>query len=144
MSELEPNNTARRTVCVPLTSVKLVVSPPSPITARQNLHAGVYNRQHRKEETNFSKNILGFTGNYQKMQSDFCKHCRSNNLEGVNDCLSWCLVSGVDVNTGLMVACNYDNPAIVSRLVQVPGLDINYQDENGWTAAHQACRAGRT
>ena len=85
----------------------------------------------------------------QIMESEFCKHCRDNNLEGVHECLSL----GVDVNTntlggaeftGLMVACIYNNPAIVSRLVQVPGLKINYQDENGWTAALLACRAGRT
>ena len=37
--------------------------------------------------------------------------------------------------TGLMFACEYGNSAIVSRLVQVPGLDINYQDEEGVTAA---------
>ena len=38
--------------------------------------------------------------------------------------------------TALMFACNAGNSAIVSRLVQVPGLDINYQDEDGYTAAH--------
>ena len=46
--------------------------------------------------------------------------------------------------TALMVACNAGNPAIVSRLVQVPGLDINYQDESGGTAALWACINGRT
>ena len=65
----------------------------------------------------------------------FLEACRSNNLEEVNDCLS----RGLDVNTkgdwygsqwtGLMVACERGTPAIVSRLVQVPGLDINYQNE---------------
>ena len=74
----------------------------------------------------------------------FHKHSLDNNLEGVNDCLS----RGVDVNTkarydecqwtALMVACGACYPAIVSRLLQVPGLDINYQDENGVTAAHLA------
>lgn len=82
----------------------------------------------------------------------FYSHCYSNNLEGVNDCLS----RGVDVNTkkqtfkrgqwtGLMVACKHGNPAIVSRLVQVPGLDINYQDEyQGDTAAYLASSKGHT
>ena len=31
--------------------------------------------------------------------------------------------------TALMVACDAGNSAIVSRLVEVPGLDINYQDD---------------
>ena len=79
------------------------------------------------------------------MEREFLQHCEYNNLEGVNDCLS----HGVDINTntfcgaeftGLMVACIYDTPAIVSRLAEVPGLDINYQDENGWTAALLAVR----
>ena len=38
--------------------------------------------------------------------------------------------------TALMFACEAGNPDIVSRLVEVPGLDINYQDEDGKTAAH--------
>ena len=72
------------------------------------------------------------------MEREFLQNCQDNNLEGVNDCLS----RGVDVNskedwygcvlgpkmTALMIACEYGNPTIVSRLVQVPGLDINYQD----------------
>ena len=40
--------------------------------------------------------------------------------------------------TALMTACDAGNPAIVSRLVEVPGLDINYQNERGQTAAHRA------
>ena len=44
----------------------------------------------------------------------------------------------------LMEACILGNPAIVSRVVQVPGLDINYQDESGGTAALWACINGRT
>ena len=40
--------------------------------------------------------------------------------------------------TALMFACAAGNSAIVSRLVQVPGLDINYLDENDDTAAHGA------
>ena len=36
--------------------------------------------------------------------------------------------------TALMFACDRGNLDIVSRLVQVPGLDINYQDEGGCTA----------
>ena len=80
------------------------------------------------------------------MEREFLKHCRLNNLEGVDDCLS----RGVDVNTtdtvrpypvgvnsksyfggntGLMFACHRGNPAIVARLVQVPGVDINCQAE---------------
>ena len=83
------------------------------------------------------------------MESEFINHCYDNNLEGVNDCLS----RGVDVNTiedchyqmtGLMAACLANNPAIVSKLVQVPGLDINYQDESGQTAAHRASMFGHT
>ena len=84
------------------------------------------------------------------MESEFIEHCRENNLEGVEDCLS----RGVDVNTteesdgkqisALMFACGAGNPAIVSRLVQVPGLDINYQTEEGVTAAWLACRKCHT
>ena len=46
--------------------------------------------------------------------------------------------------TALLFACEHGNPAIVSRLVQVPGLDINYQDEGGDTAAHLASMNGHT
>ena len=46
--------------------------------------------------------------------------------------------------TALMFACHLGNSAIVSRLVQVPGLDINYQDKNGDTAAHWASYTGHT
>ena len=84
------------------------------------------------------------------MESEFINHCLGNNLEGVNDCLS----RGVDVNTkeessgrhwtALMVACRAGNSAIVSRLVQVPGLDINYQDRDGFTAAILASNKGHT
>ena len=81
----------------------------------------------------------------------FFQACHGNNLDEVNDCLS----RGCDVNTkgdwygsqwtGLMVACERGNPAIVSRLVQVPGLDINYQDEKyGDNAAHGASLHGHT
>ena len=85
------------------------------------------------------------------MEEEFFQHCRLANLKGVNDCLS----RGVDVNTitrnwsgsqmsGLMVACERGNSAIMSRLVQVPGLDINYQDRCGLTAAHLASMRGHT
>ena len=86
----------------------------------------------------------------------FIKYCTNNNLEGVNDCLA----RGVDVNTktredeqvdsslrtGLMFACQHGNAAIVSRLVKVPGLDINYHDEyyQDDTAAHLASLEGHT
>ena len=81
------------------------------------------------------------------MEDEFIQHCRTNNLNGVNYCLS----RGVDVNTkesyyqrtGLWYACDRGNSAIVSRLLQVPGLDINYQAD-GWTAAIWASRKGRT
>ena len=43
-----------------------------------------------------------------------------------------------------MFACHRGNPAIVSRLVQVPGLDINYQNKDGETAAHLASYNGQT
>ena len=100
----------------------------------------------------------------RNLEFEFLHHCHKDNIEGVTDCLS----RGVDVNTvsedgldwsdikfditanyrnqwtGLMVACEFGNSAIVSRLVQVPGLDINYQDEGGITAALQACMKGRT
>ena len=85
------------------------------------------------------------------MESKFLGHCSDNNLEGVNECLS----RGVDVNTttriwsgrqwtGLMFACDRGNPPIVSRLVQVPGLDINHQNSYGSTAAHEASMSGHT
>ena len=79
---------------------------------------------------------------------EFIAHCENNNLAGVHDCLS----RGVDVNTkdmfeettGLMAACKRGNSAIVSSLVQVPGLDINLQDDVECTAAHWASLKGRT
>ena len=72
--------------------------------------------------------------------NEFVKNCKNNNLEGVSDCLSL----GVDVNTtsggwtGLMFACDYGNSAIVTRLVQFPAVDINFQNEFGDTAMHMA------
>ena len=78
------------------------------------------------------------------METEYLENCRDNNLEGVTDCLS----RGIDVNTkysekdggdtGLMVACYWGHPAIVTRLVQEPGLDINCQNKIGRTAAHKA------
>jgi len=47
--------------------------------------------------------------------------------------------------TALMFACGAGNSAIVSRLVEVPGLDFNYHDEeSGVTAAHWANMNGHT
>ena len=47
--------------------------------------------------------------------------------------------------TALMFACNSGNSTIVSRLVQVEGLNINYnKDEEGDTAAHLASMRGHT
>ena len=44
----------------------------------------------------------------------------------------------------LMGACHVGNSAEVSRLVQVPGLDIDYQNEHGFTAAYWATKMGQT
>ena len=44
----------------------------------------------------------------------------------------------------MMFACGAGNSAMVSRLVQVPGLDINFQDKHGYTAAHLAVLKGHT
>ena len=69
-----------------------------------------------------------------------------SNLAKVNDYLS----RGIDVNTvdgekatALMIACRQGYSAIVSRLVEVPGLDINYEVD-GCTAAHLASFNGET
>ena len=66
---------------------------------------------------------------------------------------------GVDVNTvnhsdddqdadgeqsALMIACKNGHSAIVSRLIEVEGLDINYEDELGYNAANLACYNGST
>ena len=75
------------------------------------------------------------------MEREFLEHCRDNNLEGVNDCLKDFYKT---LCKGLMFAFGRGNSAIVSRLVQVPGLDINYQDEDGDTAAHRASERGQT
>ena len=83
------------------------------------------------------------------MEIEFINHCIENNMKGVNDCLSY----GVHVNTknysgttGLIAACWHpsSNSAIVSRLVQVPGLDINHQNNMGYTAAHYTSQEGNT
>lgn len=78
----------------------------------------------------------------------FLQCCHDDNLEKLEECLA----RGVlDINTlskrkwtGLIIACSVGNPAIVSRLVEVAGLDIDYQDFFGHTAAHRACIAGQT
>ena len=41
-----------------------------------------------------------------------------------------------------MIACGAGHSAIVSRLVQVNGIDINHQSRDGNTAAHWASRSG--
>ena len=72
------------------------------------------------------------------MGDQFLNHCMEDNLQGVNDCLNGFFET---LCQGLTVACDRGNPAIVSRLVQVPGLNFNYQDEvEGWTAAHLASK----
>ena len=75
------------------------------------------------------------------MDRVFLKQCQNNNLEGVNDYLKDFYETLCE---GLKEACQYGNPAIVSRLVQVPGLDINYQDRDGFTAAILASNKGHT
>ena len=52
--------------------------------------------------------------------------------------------AGYEQWTALMFACRGGNSAIVSRLVQVEGLDINYQDYLGATAAHLVSWRGHT
>ena len=44
----------------------------------------------------------------------------------------------------LIFACELGHSATVSRLVEVPGLDINYQDRRGYTAAHWASLRSHT
>ena len=46
--------------------------------------------------------------------------------------------------TALMVACSAGNSAIVSRLIQEPDLDINYEDRRGYTALLLADESGHT
>ena len=76
---------------------------------------------------------------------------KNNNLE-LLEILLTCYTSGYlfDINTTsdthrwtpLIFACAHGNHDIVSRLLKVPGLDINYEDEDGDTAAHLACYDG--
>ena len=40
----------------------------------------------------------------------------------------------------LMVACKYNNPDVVRRLLQVPNINFDYQDEYGWTVLHWAAK----
>ena len=83
------------------------------------------------------------------LEKDFIAHAYGNNLEGLNDCLT----RGVDVNfkqeeqngrTALIISCSLGHSALVSRLVQVPGLDIDCEDKLTATAAHHASCWGRT
>ena len=82
----------------------------------------------------------------ERLKRLFLKNCQHNNLPGVNQCLS----RGINVNTsneygtGLMLACEPGHTAIVTRLLQVPGMEINYQIKNGTTAAHLVSARGRT
>ena len=78
----------------------------------------------------------------------FLQYCHDDDLEKLGECLARGVV---DVNTlserqwtGLIIACTVGNPAIVSTLVEVPGLDIDYQDVFGHSAAHRASIAGHT
>ena len=50
-----------------------------------------------------------------------------------------------DGDTALIVACEAGNSAILTRLLQVPGLDVNLQNKwYGHTAANMACCRGAT
>ena len=40
--------------------------------------------------------------------------------------------------TALAVACHAQNHLVVRRLLRVPGIRVNYQDSEGWTAVHWA------
>ena len=64
-----------------------------------------------------------------------------DNLQGVNDCLNGFFET---LCQGLTVACDRGNTAIVSRLVQLPGLDLNYQDVFGYTPAITSSICGHT
>ena len=44
--------------------------------------------------------------------------------------------------TPLMFACQMGNHEIVRKLLQMPGIDILYKDEDGWTALHVAAHWG--
>ena len=46
--------------------------------------------------------------------------------------------------TPLMFACDGYKHYIATKLVRVPGLDINYQDEYGYTAVQLSCIYGDT
>ena len=65
-----------------------------------------------------------------------------NNCE---DVVAWLLAQpGIQVNmvaddeNALTAACQAGHPDIVRRLVRAPGIDLNWQDRGGWTAAHYA------
>ena len=59
--------------------------------------------------------------------SEFLDYCKNNHMQEVNDFLkNFSKVLG----SGLSAACRRGNSAIVSRLIQEPGLDINYQDKD--------------
>ena len=88
----------------------------------------------------------------EKHARKFIKYCDKNDLAKVNEYLSL----GVDVNTvndiddhdgkqsALMIACKNGHTAIVTRLVEADGLDINYEDEFGHNAANLAGYNGST
>ena len=46
--------------------------------------------------------------------------------------------------TALLVACYVGNTDIVSRLVRVSGVDINHQDDDGYSALYFALSKGHT
>ena len=46
--------------------------------------------------------------------------------------------------TELINACSLGDSSLVSRLVQVPGLNLNYQEDSGSTAADRASYHGHT
>ena len=77
-------------------------------------------------------------GNYLELLEIFLSHpqIKINNIG--NKQQHW------HKQTALMVACRCGNSAIVTRLVQVPGLDINLQDGCGFTAVHHCSGVGET
>jgi len=88
------------------------------------------------EDGRWSGLTIAATKNYPELLEILLSHPQIK-INNTTEC-------GVGQWTALMFACNVGNSAIVSRLVQVPGLDINYQEEDGDTAAHWASVRGRT
>ena len=86
----------------------------------------------------------------ERVSRQFLEECRKGRSWHVHVCLS----HGADVNaiyqygrfitTGLMVACQLGHSSVVARLVNEQNLNVNFQDENGATAACLAVNLGLT